>query len=302
MSTRNALNQGPKPPATDRAEAPSEKLSSLVSNKAPSEAGVYAWSVGYAKTGKSTCQVTKERIKAGHVRIGKQIDNPHVAGARTFVWFKPGPLFEQFQKGNSEAPRIKSTSELLNFDTLKKFDAENVETLVRSTAALFAEADAAKEMVEQAVKKDFQEVPLARPDADDENDDQPATWRSLKPAIKPYPRVRLREGPGGVSRIEPEKGEVECAGAAQVVEGLKGALRGHDAAHGDGVNGERPAAMKAPGGEALGARNLCFLAQPRSRDAVLTSVAENSLFLTEEHLQNEEVLLMVSTLSVFRKP
>lgn len=260
---------------------------------------VYSWSVGYAKTGKSTCQATKERIKAGHLRIGKEIDNPYVAGTRTFIWFKPGPLFELFRKSTTEAPRIKSTAELLNFETLKKSDAAYLEELVLSTAAIFAEADAAKEKAEaeQIVEIAQSLGSFAAQDDDEEKYGTPVTWsveeeaiffagpsgNFLKPAIKPYSRVRLSNGPGGIRRVKLDQGANECE---HITHGFEGS------------DGKSAAARSLSGAQGL--RDHALVLKPRDRDAILSSVAEDwtRVRFTEEHWADEEVLLMVSALWV----
>ena len=43
---------------------------------------VYGWAVGYAKSGRSRCQISKEPFPEKAVRIGKEVDSTFKAGTR----------------------------------------------------------------------------------------------------------------------------------------------------------------------------------------------------------------------------
>jgi len=96
---------------------------------------VYSWSVEYAKSNRSTCQASKEKIDQGAVRIGKEVDNPFKPGTRMFLWHKAGALFDQFRKGAEHKPRIKSVDEIVGFADLEQKDRDELEELVAAEAA-----------------------------------------------------------------------------------------------------------------------------------------------------------------------
>ena len=108
---------------------------------------VHSWAVEYAKSGRSTCQASKEKIDEGAVRIGKEVDNPHKPGSKMFLWYKPAALFDQFRKGSENKPRIKAVGEIDGFDGLRAADAAELRVLVEAELAFRAglqavEADA----------------------------------------------------------------------------------------------------------------------------------------------------------------
>jgi len=96
---------------------------------------VHSWSVEYAKSNRSKCQACKETIEMGAVRIGMEVDNPHVPGKTMFLWHKAGPLFDQFRKGSESKARIKNVGDMAGFSDLKKADQEELEELVRAETA-----------------------------------------------------------------------------------------------------------------------------------------------------------------------
>ena len=96
---------------------------------------VYSWSVEYAKSNRSTCQASKEKIDQGAIRIGKEVDNPFKPGTRMFLWHKAGALFDQFRKGAEQKPRIKSVDEIVGFADLEQKDRDELEELVAAEAA-----------------------------------------------------------------------------------------------------------------------------------------------------------------------
>jgi hypothetical protein len=96
---------------------------------------VHSWSVEYAKSNRSKCQACKDAIEMGAVRIGMEVDNPHVPGKTMFLWHKAGPLFDQFRKGSESKARIKDVGDIAGFGDLKKADQEELEELVRAEAA-----------------------------------------------------------------------------------------------------------------------------------------------------------------------
>jgi hypothetical protein len=52
-----------------------------------------------------------------------------------FLWYKPGPLFDQFRKGSENKPRIKDVNEIVGFGDLKAADRKELEELVRAEAS-----------------------------------------------------------------------------------------------------------------------------------------------------------------------
>ena len=87
---------------------------------------VYSWAVEYAKSNRSTCQASKVKIDTAAVRVGKEVDNPFKPGTRMFLWYLPGPLFDEFRKGSEGKPRIKSLDDVAGIDQLKP-DAQLVQ-------------------------------------------------------------------------------------------------------------------------------------------------------------------------------
>ena len=104
---------------------------------------VHSWSVEYAKSGRSKCQITAEVIEQGKLRIGKEIDNPHKAGTTMTVWHTVAPLFDSFKKGATDKARITNVAELKGFDDLTPEDKEMLEDLVSKEQAKVAELNAA---------------------------------------------------------------------------------------------------------------------------------------------------------------
>jgi predicted DNA-binding WGR domain protein len=47
-----------------------------------------------------------------------------------FVWYKPGPLFDQFRKGSENKARIKDVNEIVGFADLKPADRKVLQDLV----------------------------------------------------------------------------------------------------------------------------------------------------------------------------
>lgn len=117
----------------------SEAAAAVVAPPSPASSGapeaVHSWCVEYAKSGRSTCQATKNKIEQGAVRIGKEVDNTFRPGTRMFVWYLPGPLFDLFRKGSENKPRIKSVDELVGFEDLKASDAAELESLIMAESA-----------------------------------------------------------------------------------------------------------------------------------------------------------------------
>jgi len=112
---------------------------------AESEQAVLGWAVEYAKSGKSKCQVTKQLIDAGSVRIGKEVDNPFKAGTTMKLWFAVDALFDSFRKGSVDKTRITSVDELVGFDDLKKADQKKLTSLIEAETEFrqgLAEVDA----------------------------------------------------------------------------------------------------------------------------------------------------------------
>ena len=105
---------------------------------------VYSWAVEYAKSGRSTCQASQEKIDEGAVRIGKEVDNPFKAGSRMFLWYKPAALFAQFRKGAESKPRIKAVGEIAGFGGLRAADAAELRALVEAELAFRAGLQAAE--------------------------------------------------------------------------------------------------------------------------------------------------------------
>jgi hypothetical protein len=108
---------------------------------------VYSWAVEYAKSGRSSCQATHEKIEEGAVRIGKEVDNPYKSGTKMFLWYKPEALFAQFRKGSESKPRIKAVGEIAGFAGLRAADAAALRAMVEAELAFRAglqavEADA----------------------------------------------------------------------------------------------------------------------------------------------------------------
>ena len=87
---------------------------------------VYSWAVEYAKSNRSTCQASKVKIDTAAVRVGKEVDNPFKPGTRMFLWYLPGPLFDEFRKGSEGKPRIKSLGDVAGIDQLKPADREEL--------------------------------------------------------------------------------------------------------------------------------------------------------------------------------
>ena len=105
---------------------------------------VYSWVVEYAKSGRSTCQATQTKIDEGAVRIGKEVDNPFKPDTKMFLWYKPGPLFEQFRKGAESKPRIRAVGEIAGFGGLRAADAAELRALVEAELAFRAGLQAAE--------------------------------------------------------------------------------------------------------------------------------------------------------------
>jgi len=96
---------------------------------------VFSWSVEYAKSGRSKCQATGVNIEQGSVRIGKEVDSSFKPGTTMFVWYKPGPLFDQFRKGSENKPRITDVTAVVGFTDLKPSDRTELEALVSAEAS-----------------------------------------------------------------------------------------------------------------------------------------------------------------------
>ena len=100
---------------------------------------VYGWSVEYAKSGRSKCQISGETIAQGAVRIGKEVDSTFKAGDKMTVWHLVEPLFASFQKGSAKKSRISDTSELVGFNSLKPKDQDEIRSLIAEKQAVAAE-------------------------------------------------------------------------------------------------------------------------------------------------------------------
>jgi len=100
---------------------------------------VYGWSVEYAKSGRSKCQISGETIAQGAVRIGKEVDSTFKAGDKMTVWHLGEPLFASFQKGSAKKSRISDTSELVGFDSCKPKDQDEIRSLIAEKQAVAAE-------------------------------------------------------------------------------------------------------------------------------------------------------------------
>ena len=105
---------------------------------------VYSWCVEYAKSNRSTCQGSKEKIEMGAVRIGKEVDNTFKPGAKMFLWYTPKPLFDLFRKGSENKPRIKSIDEVVGFGELKQSDQDELGALIDEELAFRAGLTAAE--------------------------------------------------------------------------------------------------------------------------------------------------------------
>ena len=96
---------------------------------------VYSWAVEYAKSNRSTCQASKEKIAQGAMRVGKEVDNPFKPGTRMFLWHLAEALFAQFRKGAEDKPRITSVDDIVGVGDLEAKDREALEELVAAEAA-----------------------------------------------------------------------------------------------------------------------------------------------------------------------
>ena len=90
-----------------------------------------SFSAEYAKTDRSTCKGSKEKIPQGALRVGKTVSVPSVAnGKEMSVWYIPEPLFEAFRQGRAGAKRIEDTGEIDHFKDLKAADKKRLQKLV----------------------------------------------------------------------------------------------------------------------------------------------------------------------------
>merc|ERR1719460_2780795 len=98
------------------------------------EAPALGWVVEYAKSDKSTCRATGQKIPKGDLRIGKEIDNPFYSGKTMCVWYLPDPLFADFLKGSAKKSKITSTDQLKGFGALKPADKKKLAALAAAEA------------------------------------------------------------------------------------------------------------------------------------------------------------------------
>ena len=95
---------------------------------------VYSWAAEYAKSGRSKCAITKEPIKQGALRIGKEVDNPFKVGTKMFIWHSVDALFASFRRGAASKPRITELKEVAGYEDLESNDQEKVEELIEDEA------------------------------------------------------------------------------------------------------------------------------------------------------------------------
>ncbi|GAB5354148.1 hypothetical protein AAMO2058_000095000 [Amorphochlora amoebiformis] len=84
-----------------------------------------------AKSGRSTCKKSKEKIAQGELRIGRIVDNPHNEGVTMTMWYKVAPFFEMQLKQRKTTKKVESSDQLEGFDSLEEGDKKTVKEALK---------------------------------------------------------------------------------------------------------------------------------------------------------------------------
>lgn len=133
-----------------------------------------------AKSGRSTCKRSKQKIPKDAIRLGKQVPNPHGdpdSGDMMVQWFLPGPFFEMMRAARKTTKKLESVDELVGFDSL---DDDSQSTLRQQVADFW---DATVTVTKAPAKK--------RPKKD-EADEEEAEAKPKKPKATPKKKKEPR--------------------------------------------------------------------------------------------------------------
>lgn len=126
-SSKKAASASDKPPLSQTAPAASAPaiapgLSAGAAVDIGGDMAVHSgWSIGYAASSESRCELTAEVIEQGTLRIGKEVP-ARSAGMQMTVWHTVEALFASFCKGAAGKARITNVAELEGFDDLSQED------------------------------------------------------------------------------------------------------------------------------------------------------------------------------------
>mmetsp|Transcript_14346 Transcript_14346/g.17063 ORF Transcript_14346/g.17063 Transcript_14346/m.17063 type:complete len:310 (-) Transcript_14346:104-1033(-) len=90
------------------------------------------YSVEYAKSGRSTCKKSKEKIPQGAMRIGKIQPSPFDPEATMASWFLPGPFFEMMRKMRKDSKKVETIEDLDGYTELKEEDQNELTARILS--------------------------------------------------------------------------------------------------------------------------------------------------------------------------
>jgi len=85
-----------------------------------------SFSVEYAKTGRSSCKQSKEKIPKGDMRIAKITPSPFNEGEYMSSWYAVDPFFEMQYRMRKTSNKVESEDDLPGFDDLTPEDQDTL--------------------------------------------------------------------------------------------------------------------------------------------------------------------------------
>jgi len=91
------------------------------------------YSIEYAKSNRSTCKGTKEKIEKDALRIAKITLSDRGGGdpIQMSAWYLPVPFFQMMKRMRKGSKIVESTFDLAGFDDLKEEDRQLIEKMVK---------------------------------------------------------------------------------------------------------------------------------------------------------------------------
>ncbi|KAJ8613428.1 hypothetical protein CTAYLR_002300 [Chrysophaeum taylorii] len=189
----------------------------------------YTFSVEYAKSGRSTCKVSGEKIEKGEIRIAKNSEIDRDGESITMqTWHKVIPFFQMMKRMRKKENQLKTMDDLAGFDELEDEDQEKLEKMLSD----FHDPDV--DFPPEAPKKEKKK----RKQAEDDEEEEPA---------KPKKNARP-----SLPEIEPE---VREAKAAKDLRALAEELVGRCRARGLDLPNDEEVARQKMGSLVLAARS-----------------------------------------------
>ena len=83
--------------------------------------------VEYAKTNRSTCKKSKQKIEKGEIRIGKMVENNYSDEVMKMPqWHKVGPFFEMMSKMRKSTKKPETIQDFGGYEALSEADQEMI--------------------------------------------------------------------------------------------------------------------------------------------------------------------------------